>query len=165
MSARRSWPPTSGPTSSSGCSWASVSISSGKATGRRPATPVTSLLARIADVPNGILYPVVLVLCVFGAYAIGNTLFDVMVMMVMGVVGYVMLKFAVPPAPFLIAFILGPILEDSFRQSLVLSDGGFSIFARGPICWLFLALTVASLSVIVKRGFTTARAGALDRGL
>ncbi len=108
-------------------------------------------LARIADVPNSILYPVVLVLCVFGAYAIGNTLFDILLMMVMGVVGYIMMKFAVPAAPFLIAFILGPILEDSFRQSLVLMDGDFSIFVRGPICWFFLTLTVASLLVILKR--------------
>ena len=70
---------------------------------------------------------------------------------IMGVVGYVMMKFAVPAAPFLIAFILGPILEDSFRQSLVLGDGDFSIFVRGPICWLFLTLAVASLIVILKR--------------
>ncbi len=109
------------------------------------------VLAKIADVPNSILYPVVLVLCVFGAYAIANTLFDVLLMMIMGVVGYIMLKFAIPAAPFLIAFILGPILEDSFRQSLVLADGNFSIFARGPICWFFLALTAASLFVILKR--------------
>jgi len=72
-------------------------------------------------------------------------------MMVMGVVGYIMLKFTVLAAPFLIAFILGPILEDSFRQSLVLSDGSYSIFARGPICWLFLTLAVASLAMILKR--------------
>ena len=108
-------------------------------------------LAKIADVPNSILYPVVLVLCVFGAYAIGNTLFDIMLMMVMGVVGFIMMKFAVPAAPFLIAFILGPILEDSFRQSLVLSDGSFGIFARGPICWFFLTLAAGSLLVILKR--------------
>lgn len=109
------------------------------------------LLAKIADVPNSILYPVVLILCVYGTYAIGNTLFDIMLMMFMGVVGYAMLKFDVPAAPFLIAFILGPILEDSFRQSLVLGDGDFSIFARGPICWLFLTLAVLSLAVILKR--------------
>lgn len=108
-------------------------------------------LARIADVPNSILYPVVLVLCVFGAYAIGNTLFDVLLMMVMGVVGYIMMKFAIPAAPFLIAFILGPILEDSFRQSLLLGDGNFSIFVRGPICWFFLTLAAASLLMILKR--------------
>jgi len=109
------------------------------------------LPARISDVPNSILYPIVLVLCVYGAYAIGNTMFDILLMMVMGVVGYVMLKFAIPAAPFLIAFILGPILEDSFRQSLVLEAGDFSVFVRGPICWLFLTLAALSLVIILKR--------------
>ena len=62
-----------------------------------------------------------------------------------------MMKFAIPAAPFLSACILGPILEDSFRQSLVLGDGNFSIFVRGPICWFFLFLAAASLLMILKR--------------
>lgn len=109
------------------------------------------LFARISNVPNSFLYPIVLVLCVFGAYAVGNTIFDLLIMMIMGLVGYFMLKFNIPPAPFLIAFILGPLLEDSFRQSLLLTRGDFSIFIRGPISWGFLALAVLSVVLIIRR--------------
>ena len=109
------------------------------------------VFARVSDVPNSFLYPAVLVLCVFGAYAVGNTMFDILVMFIMGYFGYFMLKFKVPPAPFLIAFILGPLLEDSFRQALSLSRGDFSIFVRNPICWAFLAMTVMSVFVIIRR--------------
>ena len=115
------------------------------------------LFARISDVPNSFLYPTVLVLCMFGAYAVGGTMFDILVMIVMGLVGYFMLKFRIPAAPFLIAFILGPLLEDSFRQSLQLSRGDFSIFVRNPICWTFLALTVVSILLIIRRNLKIRR--------
>lgn len=109
------------------------------------------LFARISDVPNSFLYPTVLVLCVFGGYAVGNTMFDIMVMFIMGLFGYFMLKFRIPAAPFLISFILGPLLEDSFRQALQLSRGDFSIFIRNPICLVFLAMTALSLFLIIRR--------------
>ncbi|MCP5366107.1 MAG: tripartite tricarboxylate transporter permease [Hyphomicrobiales bacterium] len=109
------------------------------------------LLARISDVPNSFLYPTVLVLCVFGAYAVGNTMFDVLVMMIMGLVGYFMLKFDIPAAPFLIAFILGPLLEDSFRQALQLTRGDYSTFVSSGICIFFLILTVLSIAFVIKR--------------
>ncbi len=108
------------------------------------------VISRVSEVPNRILYPIVVVLCIFGTFAVNNSLFDVMVMLLMGCVGYVMLLFRFPAPPFLIAFILGPLLEDYFRQSLILSDGGLEILYRSPICWLFLALTVLSLVVFVK---------------
>lgn len=106
-------------------------------------------ISKIADVPNNLLYPIVLVLCIFGAYAVNNSLFDILVMTVMGLVGFAMLRLDIPAAPFLIAFILGPLLEDNFRQSLVLSEGGYGIFFRNAICWVFWALTALSLFFIL----------------
>ncbi len=100
------------------------------------------VISRIADVPHRILFPIVFVLCVFGAYAVNNSTFDVMVMMIMGCVGFGMLKLKIPAAPFLIAFILGPMLEDNFRQSLLISKGGMNIFFSTPICLFFWFLTV-----------------------
>jgi len=111
------------------------------------------LISRIADIPHRLLFPVVLVLCVYGAYAVNNTIFDVGVMFVMGALGFAMLKLGIPAAPFLIAFILGPLLEDNFRQSLLLSKGDWGIFFSSPICWLFWFLTVVAVSVTVWRGF------------
>jgi len=102
-------------------------------------------ISRIAKVPNRILYPVVLVLCLFGAFAINNSAFDVLVMLLMGVVGYGMLILRFPAPPFLIAFILGPLLEDNFRQSMILSEGSLGILFRSGICIVFWILTLASL--------------------
>jgi putative tricarboxylic transport membrane protein len=96
----------------------------------------------VAEIPKRILMPGVLVLCVFGVFAVNNTVFDVGVMFAMGWLGYVMLLWRIPPAPFLIAFILGPLLEDSFRQSMLMSGSDPSILLRGPITWFFWALTV-----------------------
>ncbi len=109
------------------------------------------IISRIADIPQRILFPIVLVLCVFGAYAVNNTVFDVGVMFVMGLVGFIMLKLKIPAAPFLIAFILGPMLEDNFRQSLLMSRGSWTIFFSSPICWVFWGLTILAIFILVRR--------------
>ena len=109
------------------------------------------LISRIADIPHRILFPIVLVLCVFGAYAVNNTIFDVGVMFTMGFIGFGMLSLKIPAAPFLIAFILGPLLEDNFRQSLLLAKGNWTIFFSSPICWLFWGLTVIAVTVLLQR--------------
>ena len=109
------------------------------------------IISRIADIPQRILFPIVLVLCVFGAYAVNNTVFDVGVMFVMGLVGFIMLKLKIPAAPFLIAFILGPMLEDNFRQSLLMSRGSWTIFFSSPICWIFWGLTILAIFILVRR--------------
>jgi len=89
-------------------------------------------------------------LCLFGTFAINNNMFDVLVMLLMGCLGYVMMLCRFPAPPFLIAFILGPLLEDNFRQSLILSDGGIDILFRSPICILFWILTVVSVVFLVN---------------
>lgn len=110
-------------------------------------------ISRISDVPNDLLYPIVLVLCVYGAYAVNNNLFDVLVMVVISLLGFAMLRLEIPAAPFLIAFILGPLLEDTFRQSLLLSDGSYGIFFHNAICLVFWALTTVSLFFIIRGSF------------
>lgn len=109
------------------------------------------VFARIADIPKGILFPIVLVLCFYGAFAVSNSMFDVLVMVILGFLGYFMLRFGLPAAPFLIAFILGPMFEDNLRRSLLLSKGSANIFFRSPICWFFIALTVFSVIMIFRR--------------
>ncbi|MEM7293259.1 MAG: tripartite tricarboxylate transporter permease [Pseudomonadota bacterium] len=107
-------------------------------------------ISRISEVPNRILYPIVLVFCLFGSFAINNSIFDVLVMVLMGCVGYIMLVLRFPAPPFLIAFILGPLLEDNFRQSMILSEGSLSILVRSGICWLFWILTALSIFFLIK---------------
>jgi len=104
----------------------------------------------VADVPKRILMPAVLVLCIFGVFAVNNNIFDVGVMFVMGWVGYLMMRLRVPAAPFLIAFVLGPLLEDNFRQAMLMSGSNPMILLRGPITWFFWALTVLALVAITR---------------
>ena len=106
----------------------------------------------IADVPSSLLFPGIMVLCVFGVYAVNNSEFDVAVMFVMGWIGYIMLRLDVPAAPFLIAFILGPLLEDNFRQSMLMSGGSGDILFRSPITWVFWAFTAITIAALVRAG-------------
>lgn len=113
--------------------------------------------AKIADVPKQILFPVVLVLCFFGSYAVNNSMFDVLSAVFMGVLGYLMLRLGIPEAPFLIAFILGPMFEDNLRRSLLLSAGSPTIFFRSGICIFFMGLTALSIFLLVRRNLKQRR--------
>jgi putative tricarboxylic transport membrane protein len=110
----------------------------------------------VADIPKRILMPMVLVLCIYGVFAVNNNIFDVGVMFVMGWVGFAMMRLHIPAAPFLIAFILGPLLEDNFRQAMLMSGGSPEILLRGPITWFFWTLTVIAI-VAITRGTLLAR--------
>ena len=110
------------------------------------------IFRHVADIPRGILFPMVLVLCVYGCFAVNNSIFDVGVMFAMGWLGFVMLRFGIPAAPFLIAFILGPLLEDNFRQSMLMSGGSAEVLVRGPITWFFWVLTIITVFAIVRSG-------------
>ncbi len=103
----------------------------------------------VSDIPRGVLFPAVLVLCVYGVFAVNNNPFDVGVMFAMGWVGYLMLRCNVPAAPFLIAFILGPLLEDNFRQALLMSGGSPLILFSSPITLVFWTLTLLMVVAIV----------------
>lgn len=104
----------------------------------------------VADVPKRILMPAVLVLCIYGVFAVNNNIFDVGVMFAMGWLGYLMLRTRIPAAPFLIAFILGPLLEDNFRQSMLMSGGDVAVFVRGPITWAFWTFSLIAIFAIYK---------------
>lgn len=105
----------------------------------------------IADIPKPILFPIVLMFCVYGAYAVNNDSFDVGLMLAFGVLGYIFNRAAIPAAPFLIGFILGPMFEDNLRRSLLIGGNDLSIFVRGPITWFFIALTVGSIALAFYR--------------
>jgi putative tricarboxylic transport membrane protein len=104
----------------------------------------------VADIPRGILFPSIMVLCVYGGYAVNNNVFDVGVMFAMGWLGFFMLRKNIPAAPFLIAFILGPLLEDNFRQAMLMSGNSAGVLFRGPITWFFWALTSIALIAIIR---------------
>ncbi|MBW2004345.1 MAG: tripartite tricarboxylate transporter permease [Deltaproteobacteria bacterium] len=107
----------------------------------------------IFKVPEVILYPIILMLCFVGTYAVDNSLFDVQAMFFFGILGYVMLKFDYPLAPLLIAFVLGPMLENGLRQALIMSDGSITIFFTHPISLGFLIVTAITVTIIVIKQF------------
>ncbi|HBK43294.1 MULTISPECIES: tripartite tricarboxylate transporter permease [unclassified Polynucleobacter] len=104
------------------------------------------VFASILRIPFSIIAPVILVVCAVGAYTVGNASFDVWLMLIFGVVGYVFKKLDYPMAPMVLALVLGDRAEDSFRQSMLMSGGGLDIFFSnylvGGISGLALLLLV-----------------------
>jgi putative tricarboxylic transport membrane protein len=107
--------------------------------------PLIGIWVQVLRIPRQILIPLILFFCVVGAYAENNSFFDVGVMMLFGVLGYLMKKFDYEPAPLILAFVLGPILEKSMRQSLKISGGDFGIFFSRPISVTLLGLAALVL--------------------
>jgi putative tricarboxylic transport membrane protein len=107
----------------------------------------------VARIPRSVLFPCVMVLCTYGVYGVNNNLFDVGVMYAMGWFGFMFLCFKIPAAPFLIAFILGPLLEDNFRQAMLMSNNSPTILFRSPITWVFWTFTVVAVAAIVRAGY------------
>jgi putative tricarboxylic transport membrane protein len=95
--------------------------------------PLIGIWVQVLKVPYKILFPLILLFCLIGAYSINNSTFDIVIMLVFGVLGYLMQKYKFEGAPMVLAFVLGPMLEMSLRQSLLLSDGSFLIFFTRPI--------------------------------
>lgn len=98
---------------------------------------------RILSVPKHILLPVIMMLCVIGAYGINNRLFDVGCMLAFGVLGWLMKKASLPTTPLLLGFILGPIIEVNLRRGLMSSQGDLLPFITEPISGVILVLTIA----------------------
>ncbi len=118
--------------------------------------------ARILTVPRVLLTPIIFFLCVVGSYAINNSMFDVWVMMVFGLIGYLMQKLKFPLSPIVLALILGPMAEGEFRRALMMSQGNLSIFITRPISAILLAVVVISIvqTVVKQRKARLARLAA-----
>ncbi len=104
--------------------------------------PLIGLFVRLLRVPYPILFPLIVIITVIGSYSVNNNTVDVFCMLSMGVLGYVLRKFGFELAPLALALVLGPLLETSFRQSLVLSHGSFLIFVTRPISGALFAVFV-----------------------
>jgi putative tricarboxylic transport membrane protein len=101
-------------------------------------------------VPTRFLWPTVLVLSVVGSYALRSSSFDVLVMLLAGILGYFMLKGGYPVAPLVIGIILGPIAESGFRRAMIISGGSYDWLLQ-PIPLILLVLTVISLMIPLLR--------------
>lgn len=99
------------------------------------------------EVPKEILYPIVLVLCVVGSYAGNNNMFDVWSLLIFGILGFMMSKFKVPRAPFVLGLVLGPLAETNLRRAIQLSQGSFMPFITRPLSGIFIAI---AFIIIIK---------------
>ncbi len=118
--------------------------------------PLIPMWARLLRMPYAVLFPFILLFCLVGSYSVASNVGDVIVMWVFGVVGYLMKKFEYEGAPLILAMVIGPMMEEALRQSLILSTGSFAIFVVRPITAAFLvaALVLLALPVLslLRRG-------------
>ena len=105
----------------------------------------TPLLAKLMYLDKSVLFPVIVVFCVIGAFSVSSDFFDVLVMLGFGVFGYILQKARVPVGPFIIAYILTPMAEVNLRSGLVLYDGSYLPLLTRPISLFFVAASVATL--------------------
>lgn len=112
--------------------------------------PLISIWIKILDIPYKILFPLILLFCVIGAYSINCKTFDVLVMIVFGLVGYILKKHEYDLAPLVLAFILGPMFELSFRQTVTIASGRLSFLLTKPIAAvaLLLSLVIIAYSIV-----------------
>jgi TctA family transporter len=108
--------------------------------------PLIGVWVQLLKVPYRLLYPAILTFCCIGVYSINNSTFDVYVTAIFGVVGYVFQKLGCEPAPLLLGFILGPMMEENLRRAMLLSRGDPSTFFSRP---LSLGLLLAAVALVV----------------
>jgi putative tricarboxylic transport membrane protein len=116
--------------------------------------PFIGLWVKLLKVPYGILFPLILLFTLIGAYCSNGKIFDLLIMIFFGIVGYVLRKFDYEEAPLLLAFILGPLLEQAFRQSMIMSNGHLSIFLVRPtslVALLFCVVLFVSSGISIFR--------------
>jgi putative tricarboxylic transport membrane protein len=111
--------------------------------------PMIGLWVRMLTVPYHLLYPAILVFCAIGVFSLNNSTFDVYLMALFGILGYVLSKLDCEPAPLLLGFILGPMMEEYLRRAMVLSRGDPMVFVERPISATMLGLAVIGLIVVL----------------
>ncbi|TQN38051.1 putative tricarboxylic transport membrane protein [Blastococcus colisei] len=124
--------------------------------------PLVPVFASILRVPYTYLYPGILVVCVVGVYSLSSSHFDLYLLLLFAVLGYVMRLLDVPPAPLLLAFVLGPLAETALAQSMVISGGSLTILLTRPISLVFLALAALLLLSTVAGRTNTFRTKVLE---
>jgi putative tricarboxylic transport membrane protein len=107
--------------------------------------PLVSIFVSVLRIPYAYLYPLIVMFCVIGVYEVNNSIVDVWIMLIMGVLGYGLRKFEFDPAPLVLGLVIAPIFEQSLRQSLIMSNGDYMIFFQRPIA---LGLLIASVVLL-----------------
>ncbi|HTH93903.1 MAG TPA: tripartite tricarboxylate transporter permease [Rhodocyclaceae bacterium] len=124
--------------------------------------PMIGLWVKMILVPYPLLYPAILVFCCIGAFSLNNSEFDVYMIAIFGALGYIFAKLKCEPAPMLLGFILGPLMEEYLRRALVLSRGDASVFITRPISGSMLLIAVAAIAFVLAPSVRRRRDEALQ---
>ena len=111
--------------------------------------PLIGIWVRLISVPYHYLFPMILAFCAIGVFSLHNATFDIYVMAVFGVLGYVFRKLDCEPAPLLLGFVLGPMMEENLRRAMLLSRGDATVFVTQPISAVMLAAAAILLLIVI----------------
>jgi putative tricarboxylic transport membrane protein len=111
--------------------------------------PLVGVWVRILKVPYRLLFPAIMTFSAIGIYSVNNSAFDVYLAALFAVVGFLWMKLGFNPAPMLLGFVLGPMLEENLRRAMLMSHGDPSVFVRRPLSLVFIVATVLILLVLV----------------
>jgi putative tricarboxylic transport membrane protein len=109
--------------------------------------PLVSLFVTVLRIPYAYLYPLIIMFCIIGVYEVSHSIVDVWIMLIMGMIGYLLRKFAFDPAPLVLGLVIAPIFEQSLRQSLIMSNGNYFIFLNRPIALGLLIVSAGLLAL------------------
>ncbi|HTH81082.1 MAG TPA: tripartite tricarboxylate transporter permease [Ramlibacter sp.] len=121
--------------------------------------PLVRYLLSIFKVPYNVLFPGILFFCCIGTYSVNNNIHDIYITATFGLMGYLMMRLDLEPAPLMLGFILGPMLEENFRRALLLSRGSFTTFVDRPISGTLLGIVALFIGWQMARFFMKAREG------
>jgi putative tricarboxylic transport membrane protein len=107
--------------------------------------PLVGMWVRLLKVPYDAMYPAILIFCCIGVYSLNNNVFDVLTTIIFGFLGYLFIRLRCQPAPLLIGFVLGPMMEEHLRRAMLLSRGNWAVFVERPISASLLALAAAAV--------------------
>lgn len=115
--------------------------------------PIIRVFVKIIEIPYALLSPLIVLICVIGAFSINNNPMDIVIMVTFGGLGYLMRKFGYDAAPLMLAYVLGPMLEKSLAQTLIISHGSLAIFLDHPIAAVLLGIVLIIVLWSIFSGF------------
>src|SRR5215207_3945984 len=111
--------------------------------------PLIGMWVRMLTIPYHLLFPAIIAFCCIGAYSVNNNTFDVYAMALFGLVGYLLIKLDFEPAPLLLGFVLGPMLEENLRRAMIISRGSPAVFVTHPLSLGLLLISLALLVIVL----------------
>jgi len=122
--------------------------------------PLIGIWVRLLSVPYRVLYPAILLFCCIGLYSVNNNTFDIGLTALLGLLGYVFAKLECEPAPLILGFVLGPMMEENLRRGMLVSRGDASVFFTRPLSLAFLLMAFAMLLVVTVPAIRRSRGDA-----